>query len=81
MVSSSGNPIVGRLRALGDPLEQAAQCQEFVTNGQRTLEAVRALRDDAIRRAHTGKLGTIDEIAAQIKARRNVVVDALRPKK
>lgn len=78
MASTAENAKVTQLRAVADPVERAAACQTFITNGRATLAAVEQLRDQAIRDARAAKAGTVDSVAARIGARRNVVVDALR---
>lgn len=75
------NPRIAALRRVADPVDRAAACQEFIQNGRETIRAAQALRDEAIREARgsghpDGQ--TIDGLAARIKAKRNVVVDALR---
>lgn len=79
-VASENGPVT-RLRGIADPLERAAAAQTFIVNGRQTLRAAERVRDDAIRQAREISNGTIDDLAGQIGARRNVVVDALRTPK
>lgn len=74
----SENPNIAKARALADPVARARLAQEFITNGRLTLAAMQQVRDNAIRAAHAAGRGTVDQIAADIGAKRNVVVDALR---
>jgi GTP-sensing pleiotropic transcriptional regulator CodY len=79
-MTTSENANVARLQGVRDPLARAKACQEFLINGRQTLESVQEVRDEAIRevRRKLGSRKTIDEIAAYIGAKRNVVVNALR---
>lgn len=77
---STESPRVAELRAIRDPLERAAACQAFVVNGRATLKAVETLRNESIRAAREASALTVDGIAAAVKVRRNVVVEALRRK-
>lgn len=72
------NPNLAKARALTDPVQRARFAQEFITNGRSTLAAMQQVRDDAIRESHAAGRGTVDQIAADIGCKRNVVVDALR---
>lgn len=76
---SSENPKIAALIAIADPVERAAAAQRFIMNGRVTIRSAERVRDDAIREARQpGQRTTIDQLADQIGARRNVVVDALR---
>lgn len=80
-MTSRENANVTRLKRIADPVERAAAAQEFLANGRATLQAVQQLRDDAIREARKDAhpdAATVDRLAARVKVRRNVVVDALR---
>lgn len=75
------NATIVALRRVADPVERAAACQQFIQNGRETIKAAQQLRDEAIRDARTSghtDARTVDGLAARIKAKRNVVVDALR---
>ncbi|QKW15357.1 hypothetical protein [Verrucosispora sp. NA02020] len=78
---TSENATLTALRKVADPVERAAACQQFITNGRATIRAVQELRDvsirDARKTAHPDA-STIDGFAARIRAKRNVIVDALR---
>jgi GTP-sensing pleiotropic transcriptional regulator CodY len=76
--TTSDNPTVARIRGIPDPVARAAAAQTFIVNGRRTLRAVERVRDDAIREARQPGRVTIDQLANQVGARRNVVVTALR---
>lgn len=69
---------MARIRAVEDPVERARLAQEFIVNGMRTLDAMRQVRDEGIREARLGRRGTVDELAAEVRVKRNVVVDACR---
>ncbi|MEV2239500.1 hypothetical protein [Micromonospora sp. NPDC049891] len=78
---TSENATLTALRKVADPVQRAAACHEFVTNGRETLRLVMLERDNAIRDARQGRhpeARTIDGLAARIRAKRNVIVDALR---
>lgn len=75
---STESPRIAELRAIGDPLARAAACQTFIVNGRATLKAAEALRNESIRTARDATTLTVDAIAAAVKVRRNVVVEALR---
>jgi len=78
-MTTSENPYLTSIRAVEDPLERAAQANQFITNGRLTLAAMQDVRDAAIRESRTTPAKpTIDDIAARIRAKRNIVVDALR---
>ncbi|MFJ8690306.1 hypothetical protein [Micromonospora wenchangensis] len=80
MPTSENTPLAA-LRRVADPVERAAACQAFIVNGRATLALVQQERDDAIRAARAAghpEARTIDGLAARVKARRNVIVDALR---
>jgi hypothetical protein len=72
------NANVAALRRIADPVARAAACQVFIANGRETIRAAEQLRNDAIRDARQHGASTVDSLAAAIKVRRNVVVDALR---
>lgn len=72
------NPRAAELAAIKDPVERAARCQEFLTVGRETIRQVERIRDGAIREAREARRGTIDQLADAIKAKRNVIVNALR---
>lgn len=75
------NATIAALKRVADPVERAAACQQFITNGRETIRQVQRLRDDAIRVARTQghqDARTVDRLATRLKVRRNVVVDALR---
>lgn len=76
------NPTVAKLEAIEDPVERAAACQTFLTNGKDTIRQVERLRTEAIRQARKqpGAL-TIDQLAGRLHAGRHIVVDALRGQK
>jgi DNA-binding transcriptional regulator YiaG len=69
---------VAELRAIADPVQRAAACQTFITNGRETLRAVERLRDESIRTARVDTELTVDALAAAVGVKRNVVVEALR---
>jgi len=69
---------VTALRAIQDPVERAAACQVFLTNGRATLSAVEQLRNDSIREAREATVLTVDGLAERIRVKRNVIVEALR---
>ena len=69
---------VAELRSIADPVDRAAACQTFITNGRDTLKAVEVLRDESIRAARSGGSLTVDALAKAVKVRRNVIIDALR---
>ncbi|GGM26958.1 hypothetical protein GCM10011608_09700 [Micromonospora sonchi] len=78
---ASENATIAALRRVADPVERAAACQAFITNGRETLRLVMLERDNAIRVARAAahpEARTIDGLAARVRAKRNVIVDALR---
>lgn len=77
-VPTSENPKIQALRGIADPVERAASCQTFIANGRETLRSAQRLRGESIREARRRGGLTVDELAQQIRVRRNVVVDALR---
>lgn len=77
-MGSTENPRITELRAIADPVERAAACQTFIVNGRATLKAAEAVRNDSLRAAREATTLTVDAIAAAVKVRRNVVVEALR---
>ncbi|MFI2663252.1 hypothetical protein [Micromonospora carbonacea] len=75
------NAMIAALERVADPVERAAACQQFITNGRATIKLAQQVRDEAIRTARTNlhpEAKTVDKLAERIKAKRNVVVDALR---
>jgi hypothetical protein len=76
------NPTVAALEAITDPVERAAACQTFLVNGRATIGLVEKLRTTAIREARSqAQALTIDELADRMRAKRHIVVDALRGQK
>jgi uncharacterized membrane protein YccC len=78
---SSENAIVAAARGISDPAERAKHCQAFLANGRETIRQMQRLRDDAIREARAARhphARTVEGFAEFIRAKRNVVVDALR---
>lgn len=70
------------MKGVRDPLERARLCQQFLDNGERTLDQVRVVRDDAIRAERArNPLVPRNVLAESIGVRLNVVVDALRVKR
>lgn len=76
----SESPRVAELRALPDPVDRAAACQAFLVNGRSTLAAVEVLRNESIRAARETTVLTVDQLAARVKVKRNIIVEALRRK-
>lgn len=78
---TSENAIVAAARQIADPAERARHCQAFLANGRATIQQMQQLRDAAIREARTARhpqARTAQQFADFIRAKRNVVVDALR---
>ena len=75
------NPKLREIRAIKDPVERAREAQAFIDRGRRAIDDAQGIRNDAIREARGTTRLTVDAIAEAIKARRNVVVDALRVRK
>lgn len=75
---SSENEKVAALLRIADPEERAAAAQLFIVNGRATIQFAERVRDQAIREARQPGQRTIDQLAARIGTRRNIVVDALR---
>jgi hypothetical protein len=75
---SSENASITRLRGVTDPLARAKECEEYLTRGREVLAVAQQMRDEAIREARRNGAGTVDQIAAHIGVKRNIVVDALR---
>lgn len=72
------SPKVAELRAIPDPVARAAACQAFLVNGRATLAAVEALRNESIRTAREDTDLTVDQLAAKVQVKRNIIVEALR---
>jgi hypothetical protein len=80
-VPTSENATITALLGVADPVERAAASQTFITNGRATIRQAQQVRDEAIREARVvqhPEARTIDGLAARIRAKRNVIVDALR---
>lgn len=82
-MTTSEDPRIRALRTIPDPLARARDAQRFVGNGEQLISQAREIRDEAIRevRSKLGIVKTVDEIAAAIGAKRNIVVDAVRKSK
>lgn len=78
MRSTPENPRIAELRAIADPLERAAAAQTFIVNGRATLKAAESLRNESIRAARGATRLTVDQLAAKVQVRRNIIVEALR---
>ncbi len=79
-MATSENSKIREIYGLRDPLARAREFQAFIDQGRAAIVEAQEGRDEAIREVR-GKLGnakTIDEIAAAIGAKRNIVVDAIR---
>ncbi|MFF0822378.1 hypothetical protein ACFYUR_18610 [Micromonospora haikouensis] len=75
------NATIAALNRIADPVARAAACQEFITNGRATLKQAQHVRDQAIRDARSTshpEARTVDGLAARIRTKRNIVIDALR---
>ena len=79
-MATSTNPAVERATAIREPRARARECQQTIDRARQTIAQLLDIRDEAIRAARA-KGATIDELAADIQVKRNVVVDALRGRK
>lgn len=77
-VPSDEDERIKALRRIADPVDRARAAQHLIAAGRGVIRAAEHVRDAAIREARAPGNGTIDELAASIEVRRNVVVDALR---